>query len=81
MRHDVPVLVSKQSGISETLQNALKVDFWDINQMANKMAAVLKHPPLSETLRENGRAEVERFRWEDSAAKVNKIYKQLLACS
>jgi glycosyltransferase involved in cell wall biosynthesis len=81
LRHDVPVLVSRQSGISETLKHALKVDFWDINQMANKIAAVLKHPPLSKTLRENGRAEVERFRWEDSAAKVNKIYEQLLACA
>jgi glycosyltransferase involved in cell wall biosynthesis len=49
--------------------------------MANKIAAVLKHPPLGETLRENGRAEVERFRWENSAAKVNRIYKQLLACA
>jgi glycosyltransferase involved in cell wall biosynthesis len=81
LRNDVPVLVSKQSGISEALKHALKVDFWDINQMANKIAAVLKHPPLSRTLRENGRVEVERFRWEDSAVKVNKIYKQLLACA
>jgi glycogen(starch) synthase len=81
LRNNVPVLVSRQSGISEALKHALKVDFWDINQMANKIAAVLKHPPLSKTLRENGRVEAERFRWEDSAAKVNKIYTQLLACA
>jgi glycogen(starch) synthase len=81
LRHNVPVLISKQSGISETLKNALKVDFWDINQMANKIVAVLKHLPLSKTLRENGRAEAERFRWEESAAKVYRIYTQLLACA
>ncbi len=81
LRHNVPVLISKQSGIAETLKNALKVDFWDINQMANKMVAVLKHPPLSRTLRENGHIEAGKMRWEDSAAKINKIYKQILACA
>lgn len=81
IRHGVPVLISKQSGIAETLKNALKVDFWDINQMANKMAAVLKRSSLSRALRENGSIEIEKFRWEDSAAKVNKIYEEMLACT
>jgi len=81
LRHNVPVLISKQSGIAEVLKNALKVDFWDINQMANKMVAVLKHSPLSKMLCENGCAETEKFRWEDSAVKVNKIYKEMLACA
>ena len=81
VKHDVPVLISKQSGVSEILSHALKVDFWDTNQMANKMAAVLKYPPLGRVLRENGRAEVEKIRWEDSAILVNNIYKQMLACA
>ena len=46
MSHDVPVIISKQSGVSEVLTHALKVDFWDINEMANKIIAVLRHPPL-----------------------------------
>jgi glycogen(starch) synthase len=78
LRNNVPVLISKQSGIAETLQNALKVDFWDINEMANKMVAVLRHPPLQETLRANGHKEVLKFRWEDSAARVNDIYHRVL---
>jgi len=81
IRYGVPVLISKQSGIAETLKNALKVDFWDINQMANKMAAVLRHSPLSRTLREYSNIEIEKFHWEDSAAKVNNIYKEVLACA
>jgi glycosyltransferase involved in cell wall biosynthesis len=81
IRHGVPVLISKQSGIAETLKHALKVDFWDINQMANKIIAVLKYSPLSRTLRENGSHEIGKFRWEDSAAKVNNIYKKVLAYS
>ncbi len=78
LQNDVPVLISKQSGLAETFRNALKVDFWDIDEMANKVVAVLRHPPLSEMLRVNGRRETLRFRWEDSAAKVNDIYRRVL---
>ena len=81
IRNGVPVLISNQSGIAEVLKNAIKTDFWDINQMANKMIAVLKHSALTKTLRENGTIEMENFRWEDSAAKVNSIYKETIACA
>jgi len=76
--HNVPVLVSKQSGIAETFRNALKVDFWDVNEMANKMVAVLRYAPLQRTLRTEGRMEAFRFRWEDSAARINEIYHDVL---
>jgi glycosyltransferase involved in cell wall biosynthesis len=79
MRRSVPVLVSKQSGIAEVVSHALKVDFWDINEMANKIIAVLKHPQLQTTLRRNGFSESHRFRWEDSALKVKKVYEETLA--
>jgi glycogen synthase len=78
LQHNVPVLVSKSSGIAETFRNALKVDFWDINEMANKIVAVLRHPPLQETLRVNGRQEALHFRWEDSAARVHEVYRRVL---
>lgn len=79
LQNDVPVLISKQSGLAETFRHALKVDFWDINEMANKMAAVLRYPPLGDQLRINGRKEALRFRWEDSAAKVHEIYHRVLS--
>jgi glycosyltransferase involved in cell wall biosynthesis len=78
LQHNVPVLISKTSGIAETFRNALKVDFWDINEMANKIVAVLRHPPLQQELRTNGRREARRFRWEDSAVEVNKVYHKVL---
>ncbi|UCD49804.1 MAG: glycosyltransferase family 4 protein [Phycisphaerales bacterium] len=78
LRNNVPVLISKQSGIAETFRNALKVDFWDINEMANKMIAVLRHPPLQELLRAEGHKEAFKFRWEDSAACMNEIYHKTL---
>ncbi|HRK32684.1 MAG TPA: glycosyltransferase, partial [Tepidisphaeraceae bacterium] len=63
MSHDVPVIISKQSGVSEVIQNALKVDFWDVDEMANKIIAVLRHPPLSQTLRQHGSFEIRRMSW------------------
>jgi len=74
--HDTPVIISKQSGVSEVLTHALKVDFWDIHEMANKIIAVLKHPPLSQTLREHGQFEVRRLPWEGAADKCLRAYRE-----
>jgi glycosyltransferase involved in cell wall biosynthesis len=79
MNRNVPVLISKQSGVAEIVSHALKVDFWDINEMANKMIAVLKRPSLQKTLSRNGFHEANKFNWEDSALKVKKIYEEVIA--
>lgn len=74
MRNDTPVIISKQSGVSEVLTHALKVDFWDIDDMANKIVAVLRHPPLSQTLREHGSFELRKLTWDGAAAKCVQAY-------
>lgn len=76
MSHDVPVIVSKQSGVSEILNHALKVDFWDINEMANKIIAVLRHPPLASTLRQHGSFDVRKRTWVDAARECVGVYGQ-----
>jgi len=76
--NNVPVIISKQSGVSEVLKHALKVDFWDVNEIANKIIAVLKYPPLDMTLRDYGNFEIRKLRWEDSARKCAKIYEEML---
>ena len=76
--NDVPVIISKQSGVSEVLTHALKVDFWDVDEIANKIIAVLKYPPLRETLANYGNFEVRKLRWKDSAARCAKIYEEML---
>ena len=78
MNRNVPVLMSKQSGIAEVVTHALKVDFWDIDELANKMIAVLKRPPLKVTLGKNGFHESHKFNWEDSAMKVKNIYEEVI---
>jgi len=76
--NDVPVIISKQSGVSEVLMHALKVDFWDVDEIANKIVAVLKYPPLEMTLRSHGNFEVRRLRWKDAATRCAKIYEEML---
>jgi len=76
--NDVPVIISKQSGVSEVLRHALKVDFWDVNEMANKIVAVLKYPPLRMTLRNHGNFEVRKLRWRDAASNCLRVYEEAL---
>jgi len=78
LSHDVPVLISRQSGVSEVLTHALKVDFWDIDEMANKIVAVLRHPPLHRTLKEHGSFEVQKFNWHDSARNCLDVYQSAM---
>lgn len=77
--HDVPVIISKQSGVAEVLTHALKVDFWDTEEMANKIAAVLKYPPLSQTLKGHGDLELRRLTWDGAAARCVGVYADALA--
>jgi glycogen(starch) synthase len=79
LANDVPVLISKQSGVSEVLSHALKVDFWDVDEMANKIVAVLRHPPLQATLRDHGSIEVRRLSWTDSARNCINVYEKALS--
>ena len=78
MSHDVPVLISKSSGVSEVLSHALKVDFWDVEEMANKIVAVLRHAPLRKALRDNGRFEVRSLTWDGAATRCGAVYKEAI---
>ena len=74
--HDVPVIISKQSGVCEVLTHVLKVDFWDVDEMANKIIAVLRHPPLRETLKQHSSLELRKLSWLDSARQCVKVYEE-----
>ena len=78
LSHKVPVIISKQSGVSEVLTHALKVDFWDVDEMANKILAVLRHPPLQRVLRQQGHIELRKLSWRDAAGKCLEIYESLV---
>lgn len=77
MLYDVPVILSRQSGVSEVLRNALKVDFWDVREMANKIIAVLQHPPLAAEIVRNCREELKTIRWGNAAESVIRVYRHV----
>ena len=77
IKNGAPVLISKQSGVSEVLKNVLKVDFWDIDEMANKILAVLGHESLQETLVENGYHDLDKINWDTQADLVIELYSEL----
>ncbi len=74
MQSNVPVIISKQSGVAEILTHAVKIDFWDIDAMADAIHGILTYPALSKMFKEQGRAEVETLKWENSARNVMNIY-------
>ncbi|MEX0776028.1 MAG: glycosyltransferase [Phycisphaeraceae bacterium] len=76
--HDVPVLISRTSGVSEVLRHALTADFWDIDDLADKIIAVLRHPPLSRTLRRHADLELRRLTWDDAAARMVDVYRKAI---
>ncbi len=73
-----PVLISKQSGVSEVLSHALKVDFWDTEDMANKILSVISHRSLWETLWGNSREEVKKVTWDSASKKCVDYYEKIL---
>ncbi len=76
MSYDTPVIISRQSGVAEVVQNALKVDFWDVRAMADKICAVLEHPQLAAELTKQCREELQHIRWENAATKLITVYEQ-----
>ena len=78
MSYDRPVIVSKQSGVSEILQHALKVDFWDVDKMASQIVGILELPELRHTIVERAREEIRHIHWDAAAEKLVPLYESVL---
>lgn len=74
MQMGVPSIISKQSGCAEILENVIKIDYWDINAMADAIYSIIKYPALHEYLRVKGLAEIDTIQWKKAGAKVIDIY-------
>ncbi len=78
MRLNVPVVISKQSGVSEVVKHALKVDFWDINGLADAIYALCHYEPLANCFKEQGKEEVDSLKWEAAAKKIKAVYESMV---
>ncbi len=77
--YGTPALISKQSGVAEVLHNSLKVDFWDVKEMANQITSVVLYDALREELHANSYREYQKQSWNDAADKLFEVYKRYLA--
>lgn len=77
MVHDVPIIVSRQSGVAELLDNAVKVDFWDVDLLAKSILEIITDDELSAELARKGAETLKKIRWEQAAEQVIDIYSQL----
>ncbi len=78
MRSGVPAVISRQSGAAEVLKYAFKVDFWDVDAMADEIYALLKYPALSTFASKYGYDEVNALKWNNATAKIKSIYESVL---
>jgi glycosyltransferase involved in cell wall biosynthesis len=78
MQSNVPVIISKQSGVAEILTHAVKTDFWDIDAMADAIYGILNYPALASMFIKNGKEEVVRLKWDNSARHVRDIYERVI---
>jgi glycosyltransferase involved in cell wall biosynthesis len=73
-----PTIVSKTAGVSEAFNNCLKVDFWDTDEMANKIIAILRYEPLRNTIRLHSQREIELFTWDRVAQRTIDVYRGVM---
>lgn len=78
MQSNVPSIISYQSGVAEVLQHAFKVDFWDVDALADAIYGLLNYPSLSEMFRKHGVEEVNAMKWENSGKRVHEIYNEFV---
>ena len=78
IQNGTPVIISKQSGVSEVLHNALRIDFWDVDEMANKVISILKYPALTKTLKVNSENEIKNFSWQKASNNLKNLYINLI---
>ena len=74
MISSVPTIISKQSGVAEVLRHAIKVDFWDIDALADSIYALVNYPAIAKIASEKGYEEVSALKWNNAAAKIKAVY-------
>ena len=78
MRSNVPVIISKQSGVAEVLDYAVKVDYWDVDAMADAIYGFVKYPALAKMFSTKGLEEVTGLKWNNAAAKIKDVYEDAI---
>lgn len=79
MRSGVPVIISRQSGVAEVLDYAIKVNYWDVDALADAIYGLLTYPDLGRMFASKGLEEVTGLKWTNAAAKIKTVYETVVA--
>ena len=79
MRSGVPVIISRQSGVAEVLDYAIKVNYWDVDALADAIYGLLTYSALGRMFASKGLEEVTGLKWTNAAAKIKTVYKTVVA--
>ena len=78
MASGTPCIISKNSGVSEIARNCLLVDFWDVDEMASQILALLRYPAMSRVMSSHEMKDAARLGWKETAEKTIKVYNEVL---
>jgi glycosyltransferase involved in cell wall biosynthesis len=78
VRSNVPVVISRQSGVSEVLTHAIKINFWDVDALADAIYGLLHYPAMNKMIEKYGPQELEKLKWERAALQIKDVYLQVV---
>lgn len=78
MAHGAASVISKQSGVAEVLENVIKVDFWDIDEMVRVVNRLIENPEERLALAKAGHDEVLEIKWDEAAHKIRHAYTKVI---
>lgn len=70
----VPVVISRQSGVSEVIGDVLKIDFWNVDELSEAICNIINHQSLSRSLSSNAKERIKEISWQTAANKIKQIY-------
>ena len=77
--HDTALLISRQSGVGEVLNNIMRFDYWDVNKLADEIINIAKSPALKNSLKQNVKDEYAKISWQDAARQCLRLYEGALS--
>jgi glycosyltransferase involved in cell wall biosynthesis len=79
MAFGITSIISKQSGVAEVVNHAFKIDYWDVDLMAETINHLIEHPETCKKIGIEGMHEVNQIHWTESAQKIREIYSSMLS--
>lgn len=78
LQHGTASVITKQSGVAEVLTHVLKVDFWDVDEMANQILSSLRYPALRNQMVNEGKQQMKGISWQQASQKMLAVYLSLV---